>query len=280
MEELTQTQIVLLTLLVSFITSIATGIITTSLLAEAPTSVTQTINRVVERTIETVAPPIEGGSGSKSPTVKEITIVKEEDAVIDAIEKSSHGIVRIKGPVIDNVPLEFYSIGIVVSADGLIISDLRSASPKELYLVVLPDGTSLNAHTVNVGTADNLGVFKIDPNQTKKVFDPVVFSASEPKLGQSVIAIEGEDKNTVALGRVLGIQTLEEKNPQGQTINVAYSVKTDINPLGEIPGAPLFNLSGELLGIKSSNNDLSLSPGTYTTVVPINRVISKARASQ
>jgi S1-C subfamily serine protease len=280
MEELTQTQIVLLTLLVSFITSIATGIITTSLLAEAPTSVTQTINRVVERTIETVAPPIEGGQAGRSSTIKEITIVKEEDAVIAAIEKSSQGIVRIRGPVIDDIPPEFYSIGIVVSSDGLIISDLRTASPKDLYTVILPDGTSLNAHSVSVGTADNLGVFKVDPNQIKKVFSTVIFSASEPKLGQSVIAIEGKDKNTVALGRVLGIQTQEEKNSEGQIIKVAYSINTDISPSGEIPGAPLFNLSGELVGIKNSNDDLSLSQGMYTTVVPINRVIAKARTSQ
>lgn len=280
MEELTQTQIVLLTLLVSFITSIATGIITTSLLAEAPTSVTQTINRVVERTIETVAPPIEGNSNGRPQTVKEITIVKEEDAVIAAIEKSSPGIVRIRGPVIDNVSADFYSMGIVVSSDGIIIADLRTASPKELYTVILPDGSEFDAHSLNIGTAENLGVFKIDPNQSKKVFETVIFSANEPKLGQSIIAIEGENKNTVALGRVLGIQIFEEKNSEGQTVNVAYSIKTDINSLDEIPGAPLFNLSGELVGIKSSNNDLTLPPGTYTTVVPINRVISKARASQ
>jgi S1-C subfamily serine protease len=280
MEELTQTQVVLLTLLVSFITSIATGIITTSLLAEAPTSVTQTINRVVERTIETVVEPTNATTGNQPKTVKEITIVKEEDAVISAIEKSAKGIVKVYGPVIGDYPPEFYSVGIIVSNDGLIITDLRSASPKELYKVVLSDGTSLTAHTMSIGTAENLGAFKIDPNQTKKVFETVVFSPSEPKLGQTVIVIEGQDKNTVDLGRVLGIETKKEKNADGVLLDVAYSVDTDISSSNEIPGAPLFNLSGELIGIKSSNNDLSLPPGVYTTVVPINRVISRARASQ
>ncbi len=79
MEDLTKTQIVLLTLLVSFITSIATGIITTSLLAEAPQGVTQTIDRVVERTVERVTTPSGGG------TVKEVTVVKEGDAIVSVI---------------------------------------------------------------------------------------------------------------------------------------------------------------------------------------------------
>lgn len=279
MEELTQTQIILLTLLVSFITSIATGIITTSLLAEAPTSVTQTINRVVEHTIETVAPSATSTNSNinVSTSVKEITFVKEDDAIISAIDKVSKGVVRINTQAPGGGAGEFYGLGVIVRSDGLIISDLRNSTAQQLYLITLPDGNTVTAHVVNVGTADNLGVFKIDPDQKYSTYPTITISPNQPMLGQTAISIEGKEKNSVDLGRVLSLKTGIEKNDKGENINVAYAVTTDINLAGELPGSPLINLSGDLIGIKTSNNDLSLTSGIYTTAVPINRAIEKAR---
>ena len=48
MVSLTKTQIVLLFLLVSFVTSLATGIVSVTLVNQAPQPVTHTINKVVE----------------------------------------------------------------------------------------------------------------------------------------------------------------------------------------------------------------------------------------
>jgi hypothetical protein len=56
-DDLSKSQLLLLTLLVNFVMSIATGIVTVSLLDQAPQTVTQTVNRIIEHTVETVTTP-------------------------------------------------------------------------------------------------------------------------------------------------------------------------------------------------------------------------------
>ena len=63
MESLTKTQIVLLVLLVSFVTSLATGIVTVTLVNQAPQPITHTINKVVEKLVAKEVPVKEKNGG-------------------------------------------------------------------------------------------------------------------------------------------------------------------------------------------------------------------------
>lgn len=250
MEDLTKTQIVLLTLLVSFITSIATGIITTSLLAQAPAGVTQTIDRVVERTVEKMAP-----QDGTSQTVREVTVVKEEDAILSSIDSGSKAIVRLYSVS----PVQtFYAIGVVVSKDGLVLTDKRDLVVGGQYQAVFADGTKMDASVWAVSTDGPYALFKISPPTNAPLsLAAITLSQNDPQLGQTVIAIEGRDKNAVAVGRALSVSDADHR------------VLTDIPFSAETAGGPLLNLSGELVGLKTSNTDLTLPQSSYTTITTL-----------
>ncbi|MBX4195409.1 serine protease [Candidatus Parcubacteria bacterium] len=260
MEDLTKTQIVLLTLLVSFITSIATGIITSTLLAQAPANVTQTIDRVVERTIEKVA-PTPTGAGT---TVREVTVIKEGDAIVSSIDQNAKAVVRIRNSSVSgDAGSEFYAMGVVVNRQGLILSDKRGIVPNASYIAVFSDGSTLPVTAYASSETGSLALFKLNTDDVHlRALSLITLSKTDPKLGQTVIAIEGVEKNAVAVGRVLSIDTN------------AGAVDTDIPARAETAGGPLLNLSGELIGMKTSNSDLTLPPGSYTVASALTKFVA------
>src|SRR6185503_6174997 len=80
-KDLNKSQLILLAILLSFVTSIATGITTVTLMQQAPASFTAPVNRVIQQTVEKIQ-QVEG------KTITQTVIVKEEDLVVDAIAKN------------------------------------------------------------------------------------------------------------------------------------------------------------------------------------------------
>jgi len=275
MEDLNKNQIVLLTLLVSFVTSIATGIMTVSLLQEAPIEVTRNINRIVEKTIETVTP------STVTPTTKpaEVTtvVVNEEDLVIDSINKNIKSIARITET--DSVGDSFYGIGLVVSKDGLIAADRKIIDVNHTYSAIMNDGTKLILTPMGVSKDTNFILFKgALPDKkdtgttTPKVvytFVPAIFSDASPKLGQTLISLGGSEKNAVAVGRVISLD-MKTSGTGTSTTQALVGINTDISTKDLVNGSPIFNLSGDLMGVRLS---LDLA-GTFTPISVLKREIS------
>lgn len=68
-KDLTKTQLILLAVLLSFVTSIATGITTVTLMQQAPSSVTVPLTQIVRETVEKVVPA--GVTTSNTPALSE-----------------------------------------------------------------------------------------------------------------------------------------------------------------------------------------------------------------
>ncbi len=247
MEDLNKNQIILLTLLVSFVTSIATGIMTVSLLQQAPIEVTRNINRVVEKTIEKVTPAdILGPKNTEVTTV----VVKEEDLVIDAINKNVKSIVRIKER--DGLgETTFYGMGLVVSKDGLVIADRQTIHTDSAYFVVI-DGVDVYINPVGVDKKTDFLLFKAAPAKDKKFdFVPATFAGVDPKLGQSVVALGGDASNAVAVGRVISF-SMRESGTGSTTVKYVSGIDTDIVSRDLVAGSPIFTLAGDIVGMHTS----------------------------
>jgi S1-C subfamily serine protease len=283
MEGLNKQQLILLALLVSFVTSIATGIVTVSLVNQAPPAVTQTINRVVEKTIERVI--TEPSKQAAAVTTKETVVVKADDLVIEAIEKNTGSIVRIKEATGDGDARRelFAALGLIVSKDGLIASDLsvayrktdeHGASVGESYLGVLPDGKRVALNIVSSDQAAGLIFFQPFLQEREKGtirFAPPQFRSTGLKLGQAVVALSGDEGNAVSTGIIANLVTKAAAVGEKE---VTF-IKTDIRSADLVLGSVLLNLSGEVIGINAGAG-IGASRNTFLPIQKVLDALAKA----
>ena len=283
MEQLTKQQIVLVTLLVSFVTSIATGIVTVALMDQAPPGVTQTINRVVERTIEKVVPAPNQPQAAAVVT-KETIVVKEDDLVVKAVEKNTKSVVSILKVTAegDSQNEKFIGNGLVISKDGTIASDSSVAAsvvdengnPIAANLkAVFSDGLAMTIATVSSGGKSGIALFKPkadDKNKNHVFVSADIADASALKLGQTVIALGGE-KLSVATGIVSNFSQASGSTAATSTESAKISqiIKTNIPHLSKTPGTILINLSGDVVGIQVGT---TVGDGAFLPANLVNRL--------
>ena len=247
MEHLTKQQIVLLTLLVSFVTSISTGIVTVSLMDQAPKSMTQTINRVVERTIEKVVEESTGNTDSKSASA-----IRAIDQISIAVEDMSKSVVRLKPEGGDKSSV--LGLGIVVSKEGVIVTDKSNVPSTGNTVAVFYNGDEYPVRVVQSQIVGDIVFLALNVPENKKidvVITPVSF-ASSIKLGQRVLALSGKESDILEDGI---IEKIDEEN-----------IKTSISNSLIVLGSPLMSVHGDAIGIKTK----SLESESGTIFYPLN----------
>ncbi|GMU74405.1 MAG: hypothetical protein AMXMBFR44_6020 [Candidatus Campbellbacteria bacterium] len=233
-EHLNKTQMILLALLVSFVTSIATGIATVSLIEKAPADVTRVISRIVEQPIETILP------GEKE-VVTQTVVVQESDLIAQAIVAIRPSIVRIyQGERSDKT---FLAFGVILDEKGTVLADATVVKEKKPYVVVLDDGIEFEA------IADDAvnGVVLLTPNNApeRATFIPAAQEAfSELALGQTVVALGNSNGSyTVSPGIISEIVS-----PSAEEGSRGF-VRTTITSNNIASGSPLVTVEGKIVGI-------------------------------
>lgn len=280
-DDLNNTQVLLLTLLVSFVTSIATGIVTVTLMAEAPPSVSQTINRVVERTVEKVVPSTTG-----APTItKETTVVvKEEDVLAKSITKVSGSVVALFASGADaQTEGEFVGWGVVVTNEGVIATDSSIISEGGSYRGKTTDGTLWTLSVARQNEKTGVALLKIEQKTDKPVqFTPVPLSDSDKlTLGQSVIVIGGRGRQAVDTGIISSLtQSAPAETSTTTPATRVTSILSNVIPPGSGPGAPLFNIFGELIGVNHKGESVGVNYATVNAVQEEMLALSKSESAK
>lgn len=268
-EELTKSQIILLVLLVSFVTSIATGIVTVSLLAQTPPAITQTINRVVERTVETVVP---GENQAASVVTKETTVVvKEDDLITESIGGGFSKIVRIYEGTATTSPI--IALG-AVTGGGTIVTDLSRVSDEHAVSV----GDGIYTYIVSK-TIPELGVaFMTATGTPPNVESFKGVGVDSINLGQTMIGLYGARSDRVAMSVVSAISDADVVEVGEESITARF-VETTI---GETvtAGTPLISIFGDLVGISTNVSRLD-GKGSFIAFGDVTAVLdAEARAAK
>lgn len=246
---LNKSQLILLAVLLSFITSIATGITTVTLMQQAPASFTMPVNRVIKQTIEKIE-QVEG------KTTIQTIVVKEEDLVVDALAKNKSAVFAVSKQIVDLDGLANETSigrGFAVSADGLIVIDNSFAADKGLYYVKNDSGKFM-ADFVSTDKA-GFSFLKIGApldEKNKATFTvPAFGDLDKMKTGQKVLV----------LGNAISSFIFEENKNINTNVTKSNSGGLVLNLDGEALGMALYSDVTSFVPIKTISDALKPADG-------------------
>ena len=240
-KDLNKTQLIWLAVLLSFVVSIATGIVTVTLMQQAPAAVTQTINRVVQQTVEKVVP------GYTSTTTQTV-VVKEDDLVVDAVAK----IRSISYPLFTSKESTATVGDVHLLGSGIFLFNDTNIDIEKTYTIEI----NKNFFEAKVVGMSPLGFSLLSAPEsivsTKTLESAVFVKDGEVSAGQTAVTVS---RKSIRKGIVQAINkmTNEEKNSWSEIlIDPAVSQMFD--------GALVVNLDGSIMGITKSR-------GEYSTII-------------
>lgn len=247
--------------------------------------------------------------GKAMPDAEKVReVIQEDEAVIGLVERSTPGVVSIViskevAPAAQNPFGNFFfpfgapqqapaqpqtegqkqkvgsGSGFFVSADGLVVTNKHVASDESAdYTVVVSGGEEYPAKVLARDPNNDIAILKVEGSN----FPVLPLGDSDAiRVGQTAIAIGnplGEFANSVSRGIISGVKRdVTAGSGYGQEEKLSNILQTDaaINPGNS--GGPLFNISGEVIGVNVAVAQGAENIGFALPINQVKRIVDQVR---
>jgi len=189
-----------------------------------------------------------GKFGKNTAGITKKEIVDEESMVTRVVESATPSVVTVS--VGDSLNGQDVGSGFIISNDGLVVTNKHVVADTTLkYKVVIGKDEVAEVKNIYRDPLNDLAILKVEKTGLSAV---KLGDSDKLKVGQSVIAIGtalGEFRSTVTTGVVsgLGRGITAGSNENSEKLDNVIQTDAAINPGNS--GGPLFNSSGEVIGV-------------------------------
>ncbi len=255
LEELTKPQIVLLTLLVSFITSIATGIVTISLVDQAPPAITQSVSRVIRETVQNAVPAVISQTAGVVQLKPKDSAAQTPD-LPQVISDAQQSLVQLYST--DPGAPMFLGLGVVLDTQGTVVADRDALGSLEEADATFINSSSTPMRIVIRDSASGLIYLSPIATSSNNTYVKAPIAPAHAAIGESVIALAGKNALRIASGLVVALGDI----PSSKVIFTDVSVDTIMK------GSPIINTHGEFVGI-STGVSRNQEPAAFMPILPL-----------
>jgi len=260
-------------------TILAAGILSATLASVGTTALVGGLHGATPPTAAPSATANAAVTGTRTTTATDLTgmvaTARESVVTITADGLSVQGLSPF------SVPTTGVGSGIILTANGYILTNRHVVAGSSSLTVALPDGTEYPATLVKESTTTDLALVKIDATGLTAA---TIGDSSKIQVGQTAIAIGsplGTFTETVTQGIISGLgRTITVRDDQtGRPTTLSDLIQTDaaINPGNS--GGPLLDASGAVVGVDTAVAGSAQGIGFAIPISAASDLIELARAS-
>jgi serine protease Do len=203
-----------------------------------------------------------GGSNREQITKdRETIVIQEGELIADIAQKTSASVVSItvhsvRSGIFQNVASQGAGTGVILSADGLVITNKHVVENAQSIRIIAKDGTEYDdVDLVDTDPSNDIAFLRI--KGVRNLQAATLGDSSKMRIGQKVIAIGnalGQFGHTVTSGIISGIGRPViaggEFGDEPESLQNLFQTDAAINPGNS--GGPLVNIAGEVIGITTA----------------------------